>query len=63
MEITRPNGKVKKLDPWLKKEVLVNETAFEAAQKFDVLLEFRCPDRWLVRMSTTPTIYRDWEIE
>lgn len=46
----------------MNKEVLVNETAFEAAQKYDVLLEFRCPDRWLVRMSTSPTVYRDWEI-
>lgn len=38
-----------------KKEVI------EANQRYDVLLEFRCPDRWLVRMSKEPTRYTDEE--
>lgn len=26
-------------------------------------MEFRCPDRWLIRMSNKPTMYQDWEIK
>jgi len=48
---------------WKNKEVVQNETVYTDDQKHDLLLEFRCPDRWLARMSNKPTMYRDWEIE
>lgn len=45
-----------------KEEVVQNWQTEEQDQKFDVLLEFRCPDIWLVRMSKQITKYHQWEI-
>lgn len=48
---------------WKKSEIIQDETLVEDDQKYDVLLEFRCPDKWLVRMSKEPTQFQDWELK
>lgn len=42
--------------------VVADEHLAEQNQKYDLLLEFSCPDRWLVRMAKKPTHYLDYEL-
>lgn len=45
------------------KSVIDGKHLVESNQKHDILLEYRCPDRWLVRMSWNQTQYYDWEFD
>jgi hypothetical protein len=49
--------------PFKNAETVQDEKLIEANQKHDLLMEFRCPDKWLIRMSWKPTMYEDWEIK
>lgn len=45
----------------MKQMILEDPDLISDNQKHDVLLEFRCPDKWLVRMSKNATRFMDWE--
>lgn len=52
-----------KKEYWLEKEFVNDPKLVIENQKHDLLMEFRCPDRWLIRMSKDKTQFRDWEIK